>query len=117
MFSPPAQVVFPALAVTEVLLFLVAPPAQVVLQALEVTAVSLFIVFPPLPKWVSLPSELPTCRYLLGSRPCLGGVPRPRSHQNVAIHRVPALAQMRSLSCQLILFGVHVGIMYSFQWF
>ena len=63
---------------------------------------------PALPKWGSLPSKLPKCRYLPCSCPCPGGVPRPRtcshpcpsgvprprSFQSVAIYRVPAPAQV-----------------------
>ena len=57
-----------ALEIGKVSLFMVFPPsAQVVFPTLEVTKVLLFIVFetvPPLPRWCSSPSKLPKYRYL-----------------------------------------------------
>ena len=107
--STPAQVVFPALEVTEVSRSIVLPPAQVVFPALEVTKM---LLFPPLPRWCFPPSRLPPkCCYLSCSPPLAhvafpalevakmllffmspprpGGGPCPRSHQSVATYHAP----------------------------
>ena len=114
----PARVVFAALEVTKMLVFIVSIPAQVVLRTLEFTKVSLsvalpgplaqvsfpalevtkvtlsIVLLPCLSRWCSPPSKLPKCLHLLGSRLCPGGVPCPRSYHSVAIYRVLAPTQV-----------------------
>ena len=76
------------------------PPGRVGGVALELTRASLFAVILLLGVGVFAPSNLiciyqlfPKYRYLQRSRPCPGGVSRPRSYQSIAIYNDPAPAQ------------------------
>ena len=65
-------------------------PAQLVFPALDVAKVSLFVVFPLLPSWCSPPLKLPKCRYL-SCPPPVQGVPHLLFYQSLVFYRFPSL--------------------------